>query len=133
MVVLNTDELFRYCIKNKKTLTPTRILIIRILSKFSKPQSAYDLLKEVNKEINPDLNISTIYRVLDFWMGIGLIHKISAINKYLVCLTPNEKHTHMLNFCTVCEKVNMKKFECRGDIKEACNTSSWCFAGNNGF
>ncbi len=105
MVVLNTDELFRYCIKNKKTLTPTRILIIRILSKFSKPQSAYDLLKEVNKEINPDLNISTVYRVLDFWMGIGLIHKISAINKYLVCLTPNEKHTHMLNFCTVCEKV----------------------------
>ena len=38
-------------------------------------------------------------------MKLGLIHKISTINKYLICLSPNEKHTHMLNFCTICEKV----------------------------
>ena len=38
-------------------------------------------------------------------MDLSLIHKISALNKYLICLTPYEKHTHMLNFCTVCENV----------------------------
>ena len=43
--------------------------------------------------------------MLDFWIKLGLIHKIAAINKFLVCLTPNEKHTHMLTFCTICEGV----------------------------
>ena len=26
-------------------------------------------------------------------------------NKFLLCVTPDEKHIHMLNICTVCEKV----------------------------
>ena len=26
-------------------------------------------------------------------------------DKFLICLTPHEKHTHMLNFCTICERV----------------------------
>ena len=101
----STEELLNHCIKNKKSLTLSRSLVIKILSRHSKPQSAYNLLEEVNKENNINLNISTIYRVLDFWMDLGLIHKISAINKYLICLTPNDEHTHILNYCTKCENV----------------------------
>ena len=101
----STEELLNHCIKNKKSLTPSRSLVIKILSRHSKPQSAYNLLEEVNKENNINLNISTIYRVLDFWMDLGLIHKISAINKFLICLTPNYEHTHILNYCTKCENV----------------------------
>ena len=105
MKIIKTEELLNICLKNKKSLTPSRTLVIKTLSRHSKPRSAYDLQDEINRQENTKLNISTIYRVLDFWINIGLIHKISSINKYLVCLTPNEKHTHMLNFCTVCEKV----------------------------
>ena len=105
MEVISTEMLLEHCIKQKKSLTPSRSLVIKTLSKNQKPKSAYDLLKEINDKEKTNLNISTIYRVLDFWMNLGLIHKITAINKYIVCLTPNEKHTHMLNFCTICEKV----------------------------
>ena len=101
----STEELLNLCLKNKKTLTPTRNLVIKTLSRHAKPQSAYNLLEEINKENNINLNISTIYRVLNFWIDLSLIHKISALNKYLICLTPNEKHTHMLNYCTKCENV----------------------------
>ena len=105
MEIIKTEELLNICLENKKSLTPSRTLVIKTLSRHTKPRSAYDLQDEINRQENTKLNISTIYRVLDFWINIGMIHKISSINKYLVCLTPNEKHTHMLNFCTVCERV----------------------------
>ena len=105
MKQINTELLLNLCFKEKKSLTPTRTMVIKTLSKHLKPKSAYELQKEINNSQKNKLNISTIYRVLEFWIKLGLIHKISTINKYLICLAPNEKHTHMLNFCTICEKV----------------------------
>ena len=105
MNTINTELLLDHCLKRKKALTPSRTLVIKTLSKYLKPKSAYELQEEINKNQKNRLNISTIYRVLEFWIKLGLIHKIATINKYLICLAPNEKHTHMLNFCTMCEKV----------------------------
>ena len=105
MDLANTENLLNYCLKNKKSLTPSRTLVIKTLSKYEKPLSAYELRDEINNNGDVNINISQIYRVLEFWIDLGLIHKISSINKFLLCITPEEKHTHMLNFCTVCEKV----------------------------
>ena len=105
MDLANTENLLNYCLKNKKSLTPSRTLVIKTLSKYKKPISAYELRDEINSNRDVNINISQIYRVLEFWIDLGLIHKVSAINKFLLCITPEEKHTHMLNFCTVCEKV----------------------------
>ena len=105
MDIDKTENLLNYCLKNKKSLTPSRTLVIKTLSKHRKPISAYDLRDEINNNGDVNINISQIYRVLEFWIDLGLIHKISSINKFLLCITPEEKHTHMLNFCTICEKV----------------------------
>ena len=105
MDVDNTENLLNYCLKKKKSLTPSRTLVIKTLAKHKKPISAYELRDEINNKGDVNINISQIYRVLEFWIDLGLIHKISSINKFLLCITPEEKHTHMLNFCTVCEKV----------------------------
>ena len=106
------NDILNYCIKNKLFLTPPRIMLIDLLSKYSKPKSAYELLKVINKKKDMNLNISTIYRVLNFWIAQGFVHKISALNKYILCVRPDEKHVHMLNFCIRCEK-----------IIESCNKS----------
>ena len=126
MQKVNTENLLNYCLKRKKSLTPSRTLIIRTLSKHKKPISAYELKDEINNNKDVRINISQVYRVLDFWIDLGLIHKISSINKFLLCVTPEEKHTHMLNYCTVCEKVfetcnkrmglNFKKSTARLDL-----------------
>ena len=105
MQIISTENLLNYCLKKKKSLTPSRTLVIKTLSKHKKPVSAYELRDEINKNGGVNINISQIYRVLDFWTDLGLIHKISTINKFFLCITPEEKHTHILNFCTVCEKV----------------------------
>ena len=105
MKIINTENLLNYCLERKKSLTPSRTLVIKTLSKHKKPISAYELRDEINNKVDININISQIYRVLEFWIDLGLIHKISSINKFLLCNTPEEKHIHMLNFCTVCEKV----------------------------
>ena len=105
MDIDKTESLLNYCLKNKKSLTPSRTLVIKTLSKHKKPISAYELRDKINDKGDVNINISQIYRVLQFWIDLGLIHKISSINKFMLCITPEEKHTHMLNFCTVCEKV----------------------------
>ena len=105
MKTTSTEYLLNYCLKKKKSLTPSRTLIIKTLAKYKKPISAYELRDEINKNKDLRINISQIYRVLEFWIDLGLIHKISSINKFLLCVTPDEKHIHMLNYCTVCEKV----------------------------
>ena len=105
MEKVSSETLLNYCLKKKKSLTPSRTLVIKTLSKHEKPVSAYELRDEINKSKNLRISISQIYRVLGFWIDLGLIHKISSINKFLLCVTPDEKHTHMLNYCTVCERV----------------------------
>ena len=114
-------------LKKKKSLTPSRTLVIKTLSKHKKPISAYQLRDEINNNREVNINISQIYRVLEFWIDLGLIHKISSINKFLLCMTPDEKHTHVLNYCTVCEKVfetcnkqmelNLKKSTAKLDLE----------------
>ena len=92
------------CKKNNKTLTPTRILIYNILNNSSKPKSAYEIQRNLKND-KKDINISTIYRVMEFWIKLGIVHKLSTINKFLLCVKPEEKHIHMLHLCTKCEKV----------------------------
>jgi len=92
------------CITNKNWLTPARLLLLDTLQKQKKPISAYSIRKLL-KEDNLSLNIATIYRVLDFWCHLGVVHKLSATNKFIRCSSPDEKHTHIINSCQRCETV----------------------------
>ena len=133
MKMVNTENLLDYCLKKKKSLTPSRNLVIKTLAKFNKPITAYKLRDEINNNGVVNINISQIYRVLEFWIDLGLVHKISSINKFLLCTLPEEKHTHMLNYCTVCEKVyetcneqmglNLKKSTAKLDLAFNTNRS----------
>ncbi len=101
---ISLSFLVSYCLKQNKSLTPTRLIVIETLGKYKKPKSAYDLQKKINA-LGNKLNISTIYRVIDFWENLGLIHKIKSINKFILCMQPSDKHIHMLSLCNKCENV----------------------------
>ena len=94
------------CVASSASLTPNRLAILVTLSQFSKPISAYQLREQMAEKGNSrDLNISTIYRVIEFWCGIGVIHKIASLNKYCLCADLEETHTHIMNVCLKCENV----------------------------
>ena len=92
------------CIESNETLTPNRLLILEILLESDKPISAYDI-NSVIKSREKNLNISSVYRVIEFWVKLKVIHKISLLNKYMLCDNTDEKHTHITNICTSCLSV----------------------------
>ena len=66
--------------------------------------SAYELRDQINIT-QQNLNISTVYRVLDFWIGLGLIHKIESANRFIVCSDEHRHQFHVIQTCTQCENV----------------------------
>ena len=46
MKIVNTENLLNYCLKRKKSLTPSRTLVIKTLAKYNKPVTAYKLRDE---------------------------------------------------------------------------------------
>ena len=98
---------------SRKTLTPQRLAIYRALEAAKEPLTAYELQQQVRHQSDESFNISTIYRVLDFWIELGLIHKIDSLNKFIVCNDEHRNHVHVLQRCTQCQSV-----------KESCEISS---------
>ena len=92
------------CYAAKHSVTPQRILVIDALIDQKKPISAYNL-KENLEGKGEKLNIATIYRVLDFWCSLNIVHRINSINKFIFCANPDEKHTHIINCCQNCETI----------------------------
>ena len=87
-----------------KSLTQQRSLIIETLAASKLPMSAYELRDQINST-KQSLNISTVYRVLDFWIGLGLIHKIESANRFIVCSDEHRHQFHVIQTCTQCENV----------------------------
>ena len=98
------NKIIDICIRNNETITPNRLMILDILLDKDLPISAYDI-NAIVKVKGKSLNISSIYRVIEFWVKLKVIHKISFLNKYILCDNTDEKHTHITNICTSCLSV----------------------------
>ena len=90
------------CYSDKSTMTPQRLLVLDTLVELKKPISAYEL-KDYLNGVGKSLNIASIYRILEFWCGLKLAHRISSRNKFISCSVPGDTHTHIINFCQRCE------------------------------
>ena len=71
------NKAIQICLESKETLTPNRITILELLLDSEAPISAYDLSTKL-KNRGKNINISTIYRVIDFWIKLKIVHKISC-------------------------------------------------------
>lgn len=104
-MTINNSTLLKKCRSKNKSLTPQRLDILMALDETDHPLTAYDLKDQLHRNaIN--LNISTIYRVLDFWIKIGAIHKIESNNTYLICRDDHDNHLHVLQHCVTCDSVS---------------------------
>lgn len=126
---------------NKQKITPMRELILKLFAESKKSISAYQIQKLIGKKAN----IVTIYRTLETFSTLGIIHFISSKNGYFRCdLTNNSKpKQHAFLVCNSCNNVAeylhqsechpaekiaaiQKNFQCQTHIQETLGLCQTC-------
>lgn len=104
------DAVLRRCIQNGVVLTPLREEVLDLILSYDGIVKAYSVLNEMQK-VRGQVAPPTVYRALDFWVEQGVLHKIAAVNGYLLCQHEYDVQPHeaMILLCTLCGTVK----ECR--------------------
>ena len=103
-MVIDINQIAAHCVAQKKTLTPQRLRILKNISECIKPITAYDLKSRLDAN-GPQLNISTIYRVLEFWIQLGVIHKVDSNKTYIICQNQHSNGLHVIQHCVSCDGI----------------------------
>ena len=74
------------CSQRGERLTPVRRRVLELVLTAEGPVKAYDLL-EALKPGPGSAKPPTVYRALDFLIGLGLVHKVEALNAFVGCTT----------------------------------------------
>ncbi len=89
--------------------TDKRRDILANLIKAEHPLSAYDLADQYNLDTGKRIQPMSVYRILDFFIEMQLVHKLPALNKYVVCSHLACQHNHQDQYFVVCKKCGNAK------------------------
>ncbi|ARG96511.1 Fur family transcriptional regulator [Legionella micdadei] len=104
---MNYPTLFlNYCLAIDLRLTSLRRSVLYILWSTAKPLKAYEILDRL-LQIKQNAKPPTVYRVLDYFVDYGVVHKIESIQSYTLCHEPEKHHSsEVLMVCNDCHQVN---------------------------
>jgi len=94
----------KHCFDNNLKFTPLRRKVFEFLLKDHRPLGAYEILDLLRKE-GLSSKPPIAYRVLDFLMGQGFVHKIQGLNAFVACSDPGSSHSPAFMICRKCDKV----------------------------
>ena len=81
-------------------LSPHCKKVLDLLSKSSKPMSAYDILDQLRQsgiKAPP-----TVYRALETLMERGMVHRIESLNSFVACHSEHKEHNAKFAVCRSC-------------------------------
>jgi Fur family zinc uptake transcriptional regulator len=93
-----------YCNDKGARLTPLRERVYEILINQDSAIGAYDLLDELRKTEN-NAKPPTVYRALDFFLDLGLVHKVESTNSFMACHHFGSSHPVQFLICDTCGDV----------------------------
>ncbi|WP_298078765.1 Fur family transcriptional regulator [uncultured Cardiobacterium sp.] len=91
----------QYCIKRGVRLTPIRRQVLELLLTYPNVVKAYEILDELKKQ-RKNAAPPTVYRALDFFVEIGVLHRAESLNGFVFCSHFDEAHTSVILNCTHC-------------------------------
>ncbi len=92
------------CLARDERLTPLRRDILALIWASHKPVKAYELLARLSAT-HGRVAPPTVYRILDFLQGVGLIHRLESLHCYLGCADPTHRHEGQFFICKRCGQV----------------------------
>ena len=91
----------RVCETAGARLTPLRRRVLRSVAENHRATGAYDLIDRL-AESGPRPAPISIYRALDFLVGLGLVHKIECRNAFVACCHGEHEGNAVLMICDGC-------------------------------
>lgn len=91
-LLTNKEKILKQCHENGVSVTALRTQVLDIILNMSGVIKAYNVLAQMQQASATPVAPPTAYRALDFWAENGVLHKISAINGYILC-------SHVLHNC----------------------------------
>ena len=98
------DEAERRAAEDKANFTHVRRRGLEILLESHAAMPAYGLLKRLDAD-GFGSQPPVVYRVLDFLMEKGFVHKVERLNAFVACMYPHEMHTPAFLVCRNCRSV----------------------------
>lgn len=94
------------CLAAGERWTEPRRRTFELLVEAGRPVKAYDLVASYGPGRRPT-KPPTVYRALDFLIGLGLVHKVETRNAFIACPRPDAAR-HAANFliCEVCGRAD---------------------------
>ncbi|MEM6638677.1 MAG: Fur family transcriptional regulator [Pseudomonadota bacterium] len=94
------------CAERGARLTPSRLAAYTELVNSDQPLTAYELVARLEDRKGKKVAPLTVYRHLDFLIGVGLVHRLESKQSYLPCSLGEHSHDSPYLLCSSCGKVD---------------------------
>lgn len=79
------QTIINQCRSKGAQITPLREQVLDIILELEGVIKAYTVLSQMQRSSKSTVAPPTAYRALDFWAEQGVLHKIPAVNGYILC------------------------------------------------
>ncbi|MBF0142271.1 MAG: transcriptional repressor [Magnetococcales bacterium] len=95
------------CREKGARLTRVRRQVLEILAASHRPLGAYDILEQMVSTSPSGRRPApiTVYRVLDFFQELGMVHRLSSRNAFFLCSQGGHRQTMPFWLCRECDTV----------------------------
>jgi Fur family transcriptional regulator, zinc uptake regulator len=104
---MNTDKIIQQaektCLEQGGRLTIKRRRVLEILLDKPQPLSAYEIAELYQQALGEKIPAMSVYRMLEFLMSQGLVHKLASANKFIACSHIACDHRHQTPQFLICD------------------------------
>jgi Fur family zinc uptake transcriptional regulator len=91
------------CQSHGLRFTDKRKRLLQALLDAAGPRSAYELADDYRKAYAEELPIMTVYRMLDVFVDVGLVHKLRSTSNFVACRHIACSHPHQVSQFLICD------------------------------
>lgn len=92
------------CRERGARLTAQRRRVLELVAAHHAAVGAYDIIDALAHDGRRPAPI-TVYRALDFLLGLGLVHRLASLNAFIACSDPRADHAAQFLICHRCRTI----------------------------